>query len=405
MPFFNASDLAKKLPVLPACGQCKADRGCQHPKQTWPGKPANVVFVVDKLPDEGWDVENAIPKAQFGALDSLCRRVGVTLSAYPKVLSAACPGASKESWKHCQPLVASELERLKPTVIIPYGPRATQSVIGRYWKTPAELYDRWYGYQIPCRELNAWICPVGVLSEFKKTSNVSDIWEYRWLQSAMKLESVGRPWPDGSIDVKSIVRDIYTQAEIRDALQKASRARVAAFDYESTGLKPEWDNQLLVSMSVAWIDGDKIECVAFPVYRDSYDDIRGFLTSDVKKVAANMKFEDRWSRVKLGVQVRKWFWDTMQAAHWENPNSGITGLKFQAFARLGVPYFAGDVESFFESPSNRERNKILSLPIRTLLTYNGIDSVVELLLASVQMVDNGVIKEHFVPSKYLPRGA
>jgi hypothetical protein len=218
----------------------------------------------------------------------------------------------------------------------------------------------------------------------------------------MKLESVGRPWPDGSIDVKSIVRDIYTQAEIRDALQKASRARVAAFDYESTGLKPEWDNQLLVSMSVAWIEGDKIECVAFPVYRDSYDDIRGFLTSDVKKVAANMKFEDRWSRVKLGVQVRKWFWDTMQAAHWENPNSGITGLKFQAFARLGVPYFAGDVESFFESPSNRERNKILSLPIRTLLTYNGIDSVVELLLASVQMVDNGVIKEHFVPSKYLP---
>jgi hypothetical protein len=156
-------------------------------------------------------------------------------------------------------------------------------------------------------------------------------------------------------------------------------------------------------MAVAYVAEGDVHCISFPVFADTHDAIRRFLVSDIQKIAANMKFEDRWSRSKLGVQVRRWWWDTMQAAHWENPNSGITGLKFQAFAKLGVPYFADDVDSFFESEENSQRNKIFSIPTPKLLTYNGMDAIVELLLASMQMVENGIIKEHFVPSKYLPR--
>jgi hypothetical protein len=115
-----------------------------------------------------------------------------------------------------------------------------------------------------------------------------------------------------------------------------------------------------------------------------------------------MKFEERWSAAKLGVRVRNWWWDTMQAAHWENPIDGITGLKFQAFARLGISYFAEDVEGYFEAPTNSQRNKIHQIPIQQLLDYNGMDAISELLLASVQMVDNRIIDKHFVPEKYLP---
>jgi hypothetical protein len=228
------------------------------------------------------------------------------------------------------------------------------------------------------------------------------MFEYQQLRDAMRIS--GRPWPDGCVPLESRIRQIYDPQEINAELDKITQtAQIVAFDYETTGRKPEWDTQIIVSMAVAYTAGDELHCISFPVYADTHDAIRRFLASDIRKIAANMKFEDRWSRSKLGVQVRRWWWDTMQAAHWENPNSGVTGLKFQAFAKLGVPYFAGDVESYFESETNSQRNKILSVPWPKLLTYNGMDAIVELLLASQQMVENGIIKEHFVPSKYLPR--
>lgn len=397
MPLFSAVTLSKKLAVLPNCNACGASRGCEHPKQVWKGNAAKIVFVVDS-PSE--DSDNSLVNGQFGRLATLASRVGITLDAYPKIYSAACFGASGEAWKHCQPLVATELARLKPEVIIPYGPKATQSVVGRYWQNPAELYDRWYGQQIPCRELNAWICPVGSPAAYKRVSEVSSTWEYRWLRDAMRLS--GRPWND-LIDLKSLVKCVYNPDEINETLRHiAATAKVAAFDYETTGLKPEWDNQEIVSMSVAWVENQEVRCVAFPVYEDVKESMREFLKSPCRKVAANMKFEERWSHAKLGTWVKNWWWDTMQAAHWIDPNPGVTGLKFQAFAKLGMPYFAGEVDGFFSSDSNSERNRIHQVPIQSLLVYNGVDSVAELLLASVQMHENAIIQEHFVPARYLP---
>lgn len=398
MPFFTGTTLSKKLSVVPNCGECKANRLCKHPKQTWPGNsPAKIVFVVD-TPHE--DAKDTLLSGQFGRLNTLAARVGVTLDAYPKVYSAACFGASSEAWKHCQPLVATELARLQPEVIIPYGPKATQSVIGRYWQTPAELYDRWYGQKIPCRELNAWICPVGLPSPHKRVSEVSSTWEYRWLRDAMRVS--GRPWKE-IIQPQKLVSILYSSQQIAEAIKHiANTAKIAAFDYETTGLKPEWENQEIYSMSIAWIEGGEVKCIAFPMYPELYDTVRTFLRSSCKKIAANMKFEERWSAAKLGVRVKNWWFDTMQAAHWIDPNPGVTGLKFQAFAKLGIPYFAGEVDGFFESSKNSERNRIHEIPIQSLLTYNGVDSVVELLLASVQMLENGLIEEHFVPAKYLP---
>lgn len=398
MPFFTGATFSKKLSVVPNCGVCKANRACNYPKQTWPGdSPAKVVFVVDT---PSVDTHNAALGNEFGRLNTMASRVGFTLDAYPKIYSAACFGAGPESWKHCQPLVATELARLQPEIIIPYGPRATQSVVGRYWQTPAELYDRWFGQRIPCRELNAWIFPVGNPGSHKRVTEVSSAWEYRWLRDAMRVS--GRPWKE-IISPQSLVECVYSQEAVNARIEHIlNNAKVAAFDYEATGLKPEWDIHEIYSASIAWVENGSIRCIAFPTYPETHDALRKFLTSPIRKVAANMKFEERWSNAKLGVRVRNWWWDTMLAAHWEDPNAGVTGLKFQAFARLGVPYFAAEVDSYFESDSNSVRNRISQVPIQSLLTYNGVDSVVELLLASIQMVDNGIIDDHFVPAKYLP---
>lgn len=398
MPFFTGTKVTKKLPTIPACHTCKADRGCSHPKQTWGSSATPVVFVVPGVED---DIENSLPGGVYRQLRTLCERVGITLDSYAKIPAAACPGASQEAWRACQPLVGSELSRLAPKVIIPFGPKATQSVVGRYWRKPAELYDRWYGQQIPCRDLNAWICPVGIAAPHKKNNEVSSIWAYRWLRDAMKIQT--RPWENGIVEPGSLVEVIYEPDKIREALEKiADTAEISAFDYETTGLKPEWDVQEVYTMSVAWPEGDTIRCIAFPTFTETHDSIRKYLQSPGKKVAANMKFEDRWSFSKFGVRVKNWFWDTMIAAHWENPIDGTTGLKFQAFAKLGIPYFAESVEGYFDSSTHSKRNRIHQAPIQDLLTYNGIDAIAELLVASVQMVDNEILSNHIVDTKYLP---
>ena len=398
MPFFVGTQVAKKLPTIPTCGKCKADRDCMFPKQRWRGASTPVVFVVPELDT---DIDNALVHAEFKRLRTLCARVGVTLDSYAKIPVTACPGANTEAWRHCQPLVGTELSRLNPTVVIPFGPKATQSVVGRYWQKPAELYDRWYGQKIPCRELNAWICPVGLPATHKNQGDISTMFAYRWLRDALRLTR--RPWESGIIEPKSLVKILYNSDEINAAIDHISRsAKVTAFDYETTGLKPEWDEHQIVTASIAWVEDNQIKCIAFPVCSNVFDSLRTYLQSPSKKIAANMKFEERWSAAKLGVRVRNWWWDTMQAAHWENPIDGITGLKFQAFARLGIPYFAEDVEGYFEAPTNSQRNKIHQIPIQQLLDYNGMDAISELLLASVQMVDNRIIDKHFVPEKYLP---
>ena len=397
MPLLTTPKITKSLSFLPDCVNCGSVANCHHPKQINPRKKADIVIVVDG-PSE--DSADALIRGPFKALHSLCERIGTSLASYALVPAEACYNANEGAWKHCQPLMASELARLSPTVVIPFGAKATQSVVGRYWQNSAELYDRWYGYQIPCQQLNAWICPVGTVSPQKGQIEISQMWAYRWFRDATRIKN--RPWDHGVPDIAKTVKLLTDPQKIEAFLKYAATLDITACDFETTGLKPEWPNHKIWSMSIAFVRDGKLYSFAFPVYSNNHDAIRAYLTSPGKKIAANMKFEDRWARMKLGTNVNNWYWDTMQAAHIENPARGVAGLKFQAFARLGVPFFASDVEKFFESEDNRNLNNIASAPLTALLTYNAIDSAVEFVLASLQMVENGLIQQHFAPQEYLP---
>ncbi len=397
MPLLTKPQITKQLSVLPNCNACGAAAKCRSPKLTWPGKQADIVFVVDGVEQ---DSPSGLQDSPYNRLDGLCKRVGIEMRDYVLVPASACFGASEEAWRHCQPLMASELSRLRPRVVIPFGSKATQSVVGRFWQRPAELFDRWYGHQIPCQQLNAWICPVGIVAPQKGQMDISQMWAYRWLRDAVRLAS--RPWDHGVPDIKDCVTVLTDPAKIGQFLTQAATLDLSAFDYETNGIKPEFQGMRIWTMSIAFVAEGELRSVAFPVYKEHHDRIRAYLESPGKKIAANMKFEARWSYQKLGVWPKNLWFDTMQAAHIENPMSGITGLKFQAFARLGVPFFADEVEKYFHSEENSQPNNIAAAPLVPLLTYNGIDSAVELILASVQMVEAELVKEHFVPKKYLP---
>jgi hypothetical protein len=119
------------------------------------------------------------------------------------------------------------------------------------------------------------------------------------------------------------------------------------------------------------------------------------------KISANAKFEDRWTRRHTGKAVA-WgpdpsrTWDCMLAAHALDNGNGkarpVTGVKFQAYARLGIGNYSDKVEPYLKPKTEAvgERNRIHEVDSTTLLTYCGLDSLIEYELAKVQCKDANV---------------
>ena len=108
------------------------------------------------------------------------------------------------------------------------------------------------------------------------------------------------------------------------------------------------------------------------------------LVSDIPKIGFNKKFENRWIKTKLGVDVRNWVWDGMLSAHHLDNRRGITSAKFQAFVRLGMPLWNEHIEPLLKSTDDSGLNRIREIPMRDLLIYNGIDALVEYKIAEIQ---------------------
>jgi hypothetical protein len=117
-----------------------------------------------------------------------------------------------------------------------------------------------------------------------------------------------------------------------------------------------------------------------------------FLSSDVAKIASNLKFEHTWSEVCFGVEVQNWFWDTMLAAHVLDNRSHISGLKFQTFVNFGVFGYDAEVSPFLKGVEKKNANSLNRIDelIKTesgrqkLLIYCGMDSLFEYRLAMIQ---------------------
>lgn len=397
--FFTGSTLTKKsMPILPACGPCGLRKSCKHPVQTYQGEPKSKVIVVGStLVDD----KDGIRKSDYSRLKSLLARAGQRLDEFAVVTAQACPGENPAAWKHCQPQMFQELKRMNPVLVIPFGNKAVSSVCGRLWQTDPEMQNRFYGQAIPSTILNAWVCPVGPVGIFKGNGNATSMWSYRHLKQA--LSKTERPF-ETVPNYGKLVRVLTDRNQIEYELGRICEADIASFDYETTGLKPEAPGHEIVTASIAWMKNGIIDCIAFPFYPEIQETFKEFLLSPVKKTAANMKFEARWSRKMLGVEVNRWYWDSVIGAHLEDPQRGVTSLKFQAFVKLGVPYWAKDLDGNLEADGGGNAiNKIYQIPMPTLLVYNGLDALYELLVGSIQMKEAGLISKHYVPEELIAK--
>lgn len=394
--FFHGSDLAKKPPPArqPQCGQCKLYRGCQSPKIPVQGKGRAKVLFVGSGATKADDVAG---RHMAGDAGQYLAGVWRTCTSQPLRRSAwltnsTICGTDKRpdsaQVNACSPTWRAAVAEYKPQVIIPMGEQAVASVVSHLWGQAAGGVDKWAGQVIPDQTLNAWVCPTWEPGEVmgNKDPVTRKLW-HDHLTAAAACQGV--PWPDGPPDWKKEVKLYQQDAPMAAALDAITErgTGVVAWDYEGNCLKPEYHGAQLASVAVSWGRLWQPETTfAGLLGPQTRAALSRLLRSPVPKVAANMKFEDRWTRQAFGHGVRNWVWDTMLGAHVADNRTGVTGVKYQAYAMLGQPIYDDGVTVYLKSKPSTKLNRIRQqVSVRKLLTYNGMDALLEYRLAVHQI--------------------
>ena len=392
MGFFDDTDFGKqKASRSPQCGKCGLLNRCRNAKLGVKGFGKKQILVVvngptshdDKMGD--WEETDALARRlnEYGvSLDNDCWLTGAVICTpnargYP----------SADQVRHCRPNLTGVIEELDPVVIITVGSAATQGVISwDYGEGKDTRVSVWSGEAIPSQKLNAWVIPMQDPREVDSEQDVMLMDIKRTLRWAVS-GTLSRPWPKKSPNYGDMVNVCMTEAEGEDAILSMlsdPRTEMLAIDYETNSLKPETKDAAIHSIS--WSNGyDTMASPWFPKVREAS---RKAMRTTIPKIACNLSFEERWTIQEFGHGIRNWKWDTMQAAHWMNQRPGITGIKFQAYAKLGQPDYSSGITPYFKSKPNT-LNKIRSLDMGKLVRYNGEDTILELLVAIEQIKEAG----------------
>ena len=387
------------------CGACGLYKKCITPKMEVAGKGRKSILIVSAFPGRAEDREGVPLVGQSGAyLERELGRVGVDLRRDCWLTNALIchPGdtdVKSDHVKWCRPNVVKTITDLKPKTVLLLGKEPCQSVVSWLWGrsafTSKEGVELWTGMKIPAQKINAWVLPTYnpayVLRNNDGRKNVKpDPVPQILFRQHLKhmIDHVGdRPWdtvPDWRKDI-DVILDVDKAARI--IRKMIARGGLVAFDYEGTTLKPESPKAQIVSCSVCW-NGKKT--IAYPWAGEAITATSELLKSPLGKIAANQKFEDRWTRRILGHRVRNWVFDTMLAAHIIDNRPGITGLDFQAFANLGLSVYSEHIKPYLKSKGSMTSNKIRQISTHDLLLYNGLDSLVEYKLAMHQTQQLGI---------------
>ena len=386
--FFSDSTFTTETKPLrfPECGTCGLYQGCQSPKMEPTGKGQKGVLIVGESPGEQEDEKGIQFTGRSGQyLRKVLRKLGIDLEEDCwKTNAVIChpPNnkTTRNQMRYCQPNLLNTIDRLKPTVIIPLGKIATESLIGWLWKEDFGSMGRWVGWNIPCRRYNAWICPTYHPSyALRQNDSMLDRAIEDHLRKAFQNDF--KPWRKEIPNHRNRINLIYDSNEVIAFIcEMYAEYDPISFDYETNRLKPDASNARIVSCSIS----NSQRTIAFPWHGKAIETTGRLLKSLIPKIAANIKFEDRWTRRVFGHSVRNWHWDTMLAAHVLDNRSSISSLKFQAFVRLGQENYDHHIKPFLKGGEDGT-NRIEELDLKELLFYNGMDALLEYELAMLQM--------------------
>lgn len=409
--FFSESTWLKikePLSLVPLCGKCGLEKHCNSPKMPVSGLGKKRILIVAESPGQNED-DRGIQLCGNAGNEAIriLHKVGLNMRKDCWLTNALIcrPWHKNEKGNvvnrkptnheidYCRPNLAKTLAELQPDIIVPMGDVALRSLIPLAWKEgEVEDVGTWVGWQIPCHKLNAWICPTYHPSfliredeEERRVNPVAEMLVTKHLRVVERLK--GKPFPNGPPDYQSrvkITQDSDFAAEVATYMIESALIEdtALAFDYETTMLKPDSKDAAILCCSLS--DGQT--SIAAPWRGRFVEVMKKFFRSPIKKIAANIRFEDRWTRKQVGVIVRNWWWDTVLGAHWLDPRGGICSLKFQGFVQLGVEDYDSHVEPMKKGKGGggNALNRMKDVDINDMLTYCGLDSLYEWIIAHMQ---------------------
>jgi uracil-DNA glycosylase family 4 len=396
--FFSQSLLlSSKQPIsrVPKCGACGLFKTCQSPKMPVSGEGKRQILVVAEAPGKEEDKQGIQLVGNSGQyLIKKLRKFGVDMRRDCWLTNAvicrppdnADPTLDQIRW--CHPNLLNTLEQLKPKVIIALGKFGIKSALVGLWKDKIDAAAPWVGWRIPSQKLNSWICPVWhpayILRMKNQELEIHDRLFEEYIEAAVELEE--HPWkkiPDYAAKVERIIDPVKAAEAIRWFIKVR---KTCSFDYETNMLKPDSSSATLVSVSIA--NRDRV--IAYPFLKEAKQATKDFLESDVPKVGANIKFEERWTMKEFGIKVNGWLCDTVILAHVLDNRRGITSVKFQGFVRFGIETYNDHISPLLEAKKGQKINQIIKeIDLNQLLIYNGLDSLIELKIANQQMEELG----------------
>jgi len=285
----------------------------------------------------------------------------------------------------CREVVVSRvIKEMKPKVILLLGSSAIQSFLAPRWPTDLGGIMKWRGFQIPDMDYKCFVVPTFHPSYIARMDSreAYTVWLHDLKVAADSVDLEFPSFPKADI---RIIDDL----EILDQFTDLSEM---AFDYETTGLKPQGKGHRIVSASIA-INESLTYSFLMPETKKERAPFINLLTNvNIGKLAHNMKFELNWSEIRLRTTVKNWQWDSMIAAHMIDNRTGTNGLKFQTYRNFGIVDYSSEVLPYLRANANDGNgfntiDKLLETEEgkRKLLTYGGYDSHYEYLLAKKQM--------------------
>jgi len=346
------------------------------------GKGKRSILFVGKAPGTKEDREGKHFIGKPGALlrDEL-KKLRRPLEDCKKTNAAIChPPKDQLKDVHiecCRPNLLKTIREFKPSVIILLGSAAVKALIPTDREGATGGIKKWVGWTIPSHEHQAWICPTYHPSFLIKMDDpVLSLLFRQHLKKAITLEKTPIPHHESLAEMKKKVELIMSPRLARLKLKDLSKKEgLLAFDYENTGLKPEHPKMRIVSVSFCYEGEDTFAFMMHPSIKGALS--RVLKDPSLKKVASNLKYEERWTRNKLGHGVAGWDWDTMIAAHILDNRKGIASVKFQAYIHFGIANYDIEVSDLLHRDDGQGFNQIDKVPPRDLLLYNGLDSLLE----------------------------
>jgi len=240
----------------------------------------------------------------------------------------------------CHDVLFSNIERLKPKVIIPVGASAAKSIYimyQRYTHVVARSINVKIGNQI----YNT--LPIMETEKIKKNDNdyyISSLAVENAIQHIFKTEME----PSLAQDI-NISKYIFpkTAEEVKDIIYNKILPAVSGENNDLLGLDIETNSKYawypdvkMISIAFSWAEEESctIWCESRHspyAWEDIKDAIADVLRSNAKKVIHNTPFDFKWLKYKYGFEVNNICWDTLFGEHILNENmKGFYNLEFLA---------------------------------------------------------------------------